>query len=49
MEGGAEARMREIAARATADDEPDGKMKKWFNRFSRRLSRGGEKPMERET
>jgi hypothetical protein len=50
MEGGAEARMREIAARATADDEPDGKVKKWFkNRFSRRLSRGGEKPVERET
>lgn len=50
MDGGAEARMREIAAKATASEEPDGKMKKWFkNRFSRRLSRGGEKPVERET
>lgn len=47
MEDDASVRMREIAVRATADDEHDGKMKKWFkNRFSRRLSRASEKPSE---
>ena len=48
MEDDASLRMREIAARANADDEPNGKVKKWFNRFSRRLSRGSERPVERE-
>lgn len=51
MEDEASLRMREIAAKATADDpQPNGKVKKWFkNRFSRRLSRGSEKPIEKET
>lgn len=49
MEDEASLRMRENAARATADEAPNRKVKSWFkNRFSRRLSRGAEKPVEKE-
>lgn len=49
MEDEASLRMREVAARATADDgAPNGKVKKWLNRLSRRLSRGSEQPLEKE-
>lgn len=49
MEDEASLRMRENAARATADEAPNRKVKSWFkNRFSRRLSRGAEKPVEKK-
>jgi hypothetical protein len=49
MENETSLRMRNIAARASADEVPNRKVKSWFkNRFSRRLSRGAEKPIEKE-
>ncbi|KIN03813.1 hypothetical protein OIDMADRAFT_102200 [Oidiodendron maius Zn] len=49
MEDEASLRMRENAARTTADEAPNRKVKSWFkNRFSRRLSRGAEKPVEKK-
>lgn len=48
MEDEASLRMRQNAAMANGEKlpSPDGKVKKWLkNRFSRRLSRGGERPV----